>query len=68
MANSEFESTMLKAIRLDTSFCLYSPTKWNVHTKQAFGGPEQMLKYLARYNHKIAISNYWNVLVAKKVR
>ena len=31
---------------------------WNVYAKQAFGGPDQVLEYLARYTHKIAISNY----------
>ena len=31
---------------------------WNVYAKRAFGGPEQVLEYLARYTHKIAISNY----------
>jgi len=31
---------------------------WNVYAKQAFVGPQQVLEYLARYTHKIAISNY----------
>ena len=31
--------------------------KWNVHVKPPFGGPEQVLKYLARYTHRVAISN-----------
>ena len=31
--------------------------KWNVHAKAPFGGPEQVLKYLARYTHRVAISN-----------
>jgi hypothetical protein len=30
---------------------------WVVHAKPPFGGPEQVLKYLARYTHRIAISN-----------
>jgi hypothetical protein len=30
---------------------------WVVHVRQPFGGPEQVLKYLARYTHRIAISN-----------
>lgn len=33
-------------------------TSWNVYAKRAFGGPQQVLEYLARYTHKIAISNY----------
>lgn len=32
--------------------------EWNVYAKKAFGGPEQVLEYLARYTHKICISNY----------
>ena len=32
-------------------------TKWVVYAKAPFGGPEQVLKYLARYTHRVAISN-----------
>jgi hypothetical protein len=32
-------------------------TKWVVFVKPPFGGPEQVLKYLARYTHRVAISN-----------
>jgi hypothetical protein len=31
--------------------------KWVVYAKPPFGGPERVLKYLARYTHRIAISN-----------
>ena len=31
--------------------------KWVVFVKPPFGGPEQVLKYLARYTHRVAISN-----------
>jgi len=31
--------------------------QWVVHCKPPFGGPEVVLKYLARYTHRIAISN-----------
>jgi hypothetical protein len=31
--------------------------KWVVHAKAPFGGPAQVLKYLARYTHRVAISN-----------
>jgi len=30
---------------------------WVVYAKQPFGGPQQVLKYLARYTHRVAISN-----------
>ena len=35
---------------------LYS-MEWVVYSKPPFGGPEQVLKYLARYTHRVAISN-----------
>ncbi len=31
---------------------------WVVYAKQPFGGPEQMIEYLGRYTHKVAISNH----------
>lgn len=33
-------------------------TEWVVYAKPPFGGPEQVLKYLARYTHRVAISNH----------
>lgn len=33
-------------------------TDWVVHAKPPFGGPEQVLRYLARYTHRVAISNH----------
>jgi hypothetical protein len=32
-------------------------TEWVVYAKPPFGSPEQVLKYLARYTHRVAISN-----------
>ena len=32
-------------------------TKWHVHAKRPFAGPEQVLAYLARHTHRVAISN-----------
>jgi hypothetical protein len=32
-------------------------TEWVVHVKPPFGGPQRVLKYLARYTHRVAISN-----------
>ena len=32
-------------------------TDWVVYAKPPFGGPEHVLKYLARYTHRVAISN-----------
>jgi hypothetical protein len=31
---------------------------WVVHAKPAFGGPRQVLRYLGRYTHRLAISNH----------
>jgi hypothetical protein len=31
---------------------------WVVYCKPPFGGPEQVLSYLARYTHRVAISNH----------
>jgi hypothetical protein len=34
-----------------------SKLEWAVYAKPPFGGPVQVLKYLARYTHRVAISN-----------
>ncbi|MCG8375641.1 MAG: transposase, partial [Chlorobiales bacterium] len=36
---------------------LYQKT-WVVYAKQPFLGPKQVIEYLGRYTHKVAISNY----------
>jgi hypothetical protein len=46
-ATREFERLLSAAVRTD----------WVVHAKPPFGGPETVLKYLARYTHRVAISN-----------
>ena len=37
---------------------------WVVYAKRPFGGPEHVLHYLARYTHRVAISNHRLVNVA----
>ena len=37
---------------------------WVVYSKPPFGGPAQVLKYLARYTHRVAISNHRLVSLA----
>jgi hypothetical protein len=32
--------------------------RWVVYAKKAMGGPQQVLRYLGRYTHRIAISNH----------
>ena len=46
-AADQFEQVLSAAVRTD----------WVVYAKPPFGGPEQVLKYLARYTHRVAISN-----------
>jgi hypothetical protein len=46
-AADQFERLLSKAVATD----------WVVYAKPPFGGPEQVLKYLARYTHRVAISN-----------
>jgi hypothetical protein len=41
-----------------------SKIEWVVYSKRPFGGPEQVLKYLARYTHRVAISNQRLVALA----
>ena len=36
---------------------LYS-MNWNTYAKRPFGGPEQVIKYLGRYTHRVGISNH----------
>jgi hypothetical protein len=38
--------------------------EWVVYAKPPFGGPQQVLKYLARYTHRVAISNHRLVKLA----
>ncbi len=51
----------LSALRRPAAFDrLYRTLKrknWVVYSKRPFGGPQQVLKYLARYTHRIAIAN-----------
>ncbi len=39
--------------------------EWLVYAKAPFGGPERVLKYLARYTHRVAISNHRLVSLAE---
>jgi hypothetical protein len=38
--------------------------RWVTYCKKPFGGPEQVLRYLGRYTHRVAISNHRIVNVA----
>ena len=51
----------LEALRDASSFTHYlaplRQTEWVVYAKPPFGGPAQVLAYLGRYTHRVAISN-----------
>jgi hypothetical protein len=45
------------AARFERLVSAAAHNEWVVYAKPPFGGPEQVLKYLARYTHRVAISN-----------
>jgi len=44
--------------QLSNLFRTLDRKKWNVYAKKPFGGPAQIIDYLSRYTHRIAISNH----------
>ncbi len=40
--------------------------KWNVYAKAPFGGPSQVVEYVGRYTHKIAITKHRIISVSSK--
>lgn len=52
----------LQALASKTAFAAFLRTlfrkDWVVYAKAPFGGPEHVLHYLARYTHRVAISNH----------
>jgi hypothetical protein len=56
----QFHGKLIPLRRAARFHALLRPLKdveWVVYAKPPFGGPEQVLKYLARYTHRVAISN-----------
>lgn len=53
-STAELRNLKRFAVFLDMLF----QKKWIVYAKPAFGGPTQVLRYLGRYTHRVAISNY----------
>jgi hypothetical protein len=51
----------LEPLREPSAFAQYlapvRETEWVVYAKPPFGGPQQVLEYLGRYTHRVAISN-----------
>jgi hypothetical protein len=58
--NLEFFS-LLESLRDRSSFLDYlaplREAEWVVYAKRPFAGPEQVLDYVGRYTHRVAISN-----------
>jgi hypothetical protein len=52
----------LKALKQEKTFRTFVRSlhrnKWVVYAKPPFGGPQHVLQYLARYTHRVAISNH----------
>jgi hypothetical protein len=55
----KFISALQKKLPQDKPFIgeLYK-TNWVVYAKEPFAGPRQVIEYLGRYTHKVAISNH----------
>ena len=53
--------SQLEPLRDKAAFAAYlaatRQTEWVVYAKAPFGGPAQVLRYLGRYTHRVAISN-----------
>jgi Putative transposase/Transposase zinc-binding domain len=50
-------STLANPAEFQHCLAATAKTEWVVYAKPPWGGPEQVLKYLARYTHRVAISN-----------
>src|SRR5579863_3314625 len=52
----------LRSLATEKNFCAFLRSlfrqDWVVYAKRPFGGPEHVLHYLARYTHRVAISNH----------
>lgn len=51
------ERAVADSVAFDLLLARAGATDWVVYCKPPFGGPEQVLAYLANYTHRIAISN-----------
>ena len=51
-------SSLAEPRRLHVFLRLFFRENWGVYVKPPFGGPEHVLTYLARYTHRVAISNH----------
>jgi len=51
------ERVLADSVTLDLLLARAAATDWVVYCKSPFGGPQQVLAYLANYTHRIAITN-----------
>ena len=51
-------SYLAKPLAFDRLCASLQAREWWVYAKPPFGGPEQVLAYLGRYTHRVAISNH----------
>ena len=51
------ERVLADSVALDLLLARATATDWVVYCKPPFGGPQQVLGYLANYTHRIAVSN-----------
>lgn len=57
MTTARLESLTLSE-NSDELLCLARKQTWIVYAKKPFAGPEQVLDYLGRYTHRVAITNH----------
>lgn len=57
LASGKIEPSLQNGVQVKTLLCQAARPKWVVYAKPPFAGPNQVLTYLGRYTHRIAISN-----------
>ena len=57
VASGAIEATVRSGVRVTTLLRQAARPRWVVYAKRPFAGPQQVLTYLGRYTHRIAISN-----------
>jgi hypothetical protein len=55
--DGRYPALELPPSRHDVYLAPLRDTEWFVDAKKPFGGPEQVLRYMARYTHRVAIAN-----------
>jgi hypothetical protein len=54
--NAQNQLLVQNQAALDNTIQQVAVKKWNVYAKAPFGGPAQIIEYLGRYTHKVAIT------------